>query len=160
MYLPKLIFSLSIIVMIAIPSAVNGKQMSEKELQEFAIGYAAAWSSQVPEKLAAHYAENGYIIVNGGTPSAGRAQIAQKAQGFMTAFPDMVVTLDKLEIKGEQVVFNWHWVGTNTGPGGTGKRLDIRGYETWTLNEDGLIKQSLGTYNRAEYEKQMGLTKD
>jgi len=134
----------------------NAKDMSEKDLTEFAIGYAAAWSSQNPNKLAAHYTDDGYIIVNGGKPSTGRDEIAAKAQGFMTAFPDMVVSLDKLEINGNKVVFNWHWVGTNSG---TGKKLDIRGFETWTFDKNGLIKESLGTYNRSEYEQQMGLTK-
>ena len=136
-------------------SACDNHSANDKEA--FALGYAAAWSSQDPTKLAAHYAEDGYISVNGGAPSIGRDAIAKKAQGFMTAFPDMIVTLDKLEVKNNKVLFHWHWIGTNSGPGGSGKKLDIRGFEQWTFNDAGLIVESLGTYDKAEYERQMGL---
>ena len=69
--------------------------MNQAGLTDFATRYAAAWSSQQPDHLAAFYAENGTLSVNGGAPSTGRAAIAATAQGFMTAFPDMVVKMDR-----------------------------------------------------------------
>ena len=140
-------------------SGLMAKVMTPGEIKAFAIGYAAAWSSQDPDKLAAHYAEDGLIIVNRGKPSIGRKGIAAKAAGFMKSFPDMKVTLDGLEVKEDKVIFNWRWTGTNSGPGGTGKKLDIRGNEQWTFADNGLIQVSLGTYDRAEYERQMGIEK-
>ena len=62
-----------------------------EELTEFATRYAAAWSSQNASSLASFYAENGSLTVNGGTPYVGRAAITATAQGYMTAFPDMLV---------------------------------------------------------------------
>lgn len=124
-------------------------------LTEFATRYAAAWSSQDPMALASFYAEDGSLKVNDGAPSVGRAAIEETAGAFMSAFPDMVVRLDRLESEAGSVVFHWHWTGTNTGPGGTGNAVDIRGYEEWTLTEDGQIRQSLGHYDDAEYQRQV-----
>ena len=70
--------------------------------------------------------------------------------------------------------------GTNTGPGGTGKRLRISGYELWKIDNGpggsratwtgrpervdeqggesinhGLIAESKGNFDSAEYERQL-----
>lgn len=129
--------------------------MTESDLTEFATGYAAAWSGQNPDDLAAFYAENGRLTVNGGEPAVGRAAIAAKAGEFMEAFPDMVVTMDSVSREGDHVVFRWTWTGTNTSPGGTGKRVRISGSEEWTLSEQGLVQESNGHYDEAEYQRQM-----
>jgi steroid delta-isomerase-like uncharacterized protein len=130
--------------------------MDWSSLTEFATRYAAAWSSQDADALAAFYAEDGSLAVNAGAPSIGRAAIAATACDFMTAFPDMVVRLDSVEAAGSHVVFHWNWTGTNTGPGGTGRPVDMQGYEEWTLDADGLIATSKGHYDEAEYERQIG----
>ena len=124
-------------------------------LTDMATRYAAAWSSQDPAALASFYAADGVLTVNDGTPAVGRAAIEATARAFMTAFPDMVVRLERLETEGDTVVFRWHWTGTNTGPGGTGNPVDIHGYEEWTLNDDRQIVQSLGHYDDAEYQRQV-----
>ena len=128
--------------------------MNEK-LMDFATRYAAAWSSQKPASLASFYAENGSLTVNGGTPSVGRAAITATAQGYMTAFPDMLVKMDKVSQDAGHAVFHWMWTGTNTGPGGTGRFVRIRGYEEWTMGADGLIAESKGHYDDAEYQRQL-----
>lgn len=129
--------------------------MTQAELTDFATRYAAAWSSQNPASLASFYAENGSLTVNAGTPSVGRAAITATARGFMTAFPDMVVRLDEVGQEGGRAIFRWIWTGTNTGPGGTGKFVRIKGYEEWTFGADGLINESKGHYDEAEYERQL-----
>ena len=65
-------------------------------LTTFAKRYAEAWCSQNPESVAAFYAKNGSLSVNDGPPAVGRAAIAEEARGFMTTFPDMIVTMDKV----------------------------------------------------------------
>lgn len=67
------------------------------ELTAFANHYAEAWCSQNPESVAGFFAENGSLRVNDGAPAIGRAAIAETARGFMRAFPDLIVTFDKLE---------------------------------------------------------------
>jgi uncharacterized protein (TIGR02246 family) len=129
--------------------------MNQEELTDFATRYAAAWSSQDPKRLAAFYTEEGSLRVNAGAPSVGRAAIAATAQGFMAAFPDIVVKMKAAERSAGGATFRWIWTGTNTGPGGTGKRVHIEGHEEWTLGADGLIAESKGHYDEAEYARQV-----
>jgi uncharacterized protein (TIGR02246 family) len=125
------------------------------ELEHFGTRYAAAWSSQDPALLASFYAADGSLTVNDGPPSIGRDAIAATAADFMTGFPDMVVRMDDISLSDGRVIFRWHWTGTNAGPGGTGRAVDLRGYEDWAMNESGEIVESLGHYDEAEYVRQV-----
>ena len=125
------------------------------ELQKFAQRYAEAWCSQNPESVAAFFAENGSLSVNDGRPAVGRAAIAKEAQAFMTTFPDVVVTMDKLVRDEEGTKFHWTLTGTNAGPGGAGKRVRISGYELWKIGSVGLIGESKGHFDSAEYDRQL-----
>jgi steroid delta-isomerase-like uncharacterized protein len=125
------------------------------ELHNFATRYAEAWCSQNPDSVAAFFAERGSISINDGPPAVGRAAIAKEAQAFMRTFPDMVVTMDKVVHDEEGTKFYWTLTGTNTGPGGTGKRVRISGYELWKIDNDGLIGESKGHFDSAEYERQL-----
>ena len=129
--------------------------MTSDELTRFAQGYAEAWWSQNPERVAAFHAENGSLQVNDGPPAVGRTAIAEVARGFMRAFPDMVVTFDKLEPDSNGTAFHWTLSGTNTGPGGTGKRVRISGHELWKVDNAGLIGNSRGHFDAGEYERQL-----
>jgi len=126
-----------------------------EQLDGFAERYTEAWCSQDPARVAAHYAPDGSLTINEAAPSVGRAAITEAARSFMIAFPDMQVLMDDLRLDGEKVEYHWTLVGTNTGPGGTGKRVRISGFEEWTIGEDGLIAASLGHFDEAEYERQL-----
>lgn len=129
--------------------------MDDTRLREFAARYAAAWCSQNAASVAAFYSENSSLKINNSVPSVGRKAITAAAQDFMTAFPDMVVTMDKLIVEGSHAVFHWTLIGTNTGPGGTGNPVRISGYEEWTIGPDGLIAGSKGHFDEADYERQL-----
>ena len=75
--------------------------------------------------------------------------------GFMTAFPDMIVTFDRLVLGVHGIDFHWTLIGTNTGPDGTGRRVQISGYEEWQMSEAGLVGSSKGHFDTAEYERQL-----
>lgn len=129
--------------------------MNQTRLTDFATRYAAAWSSQHPDSLASFYVETGSLTVNAGAPSVGRAAITATAQSYMTAYPDMVVKMDSVSQAGGHAVFHWTWTGTNTGPGGTGRAVRISGYEEWTIGPNGLIAESKGHFDEAEYQRQL-----
>ena len=129
--------------------------MTSDELRKFAEQYAKAWCSQNPENIARFFAENGSLSINNGPPAIGQAAIAREAQAFMTTFPDMVVTFDKLESRGDLTAFHWTLSGTNTGAGGTGNKVRISGYELWRIGNNGLIAESQGHFDAAEYERQL-----
>jgi hypothetical protein len=124
-------------------------------LSDFAARYTAAWCSQDPASVAAFFVPTGSLIINGGTPAVGRAAITEAARGFMTAFPDIVVSMDDLVEIGGVIHYQWTHEGTNTGPGGTGNRVRISGYEEWRMGPDGLVAESMGHYDAAEYQRQI-----
>jgi hypothetical protein len=129
--------------------------METPSVEAMAIRYTAAWCSQKPELVAAHYATSGSLKINDGSPALGRTAITASAQAFMSSFPDMVVTMDRLHVTGQGTVYHWTLTGTNTGPGGTGKTVRISGFEEWTLDADGLIALSLGHFDDVEYARQI-----
>jgi uncharacterized protein (TIGR02246 family) len=125
------------------------------ELAQFAERYAQAWCSHDPEKVAAFFAENGSLSVNNGPPAVGRAVIAEVARRFLRDFPEMVVTFDKLEPRGDRTTFHWTLTGTKTGPGGTGNKVRISGYELWKFDNEGLIAESKGHFDATDYDRQL-----
>jgi SnoaL-like polyketide cyclase len=125
------------------------------ELRDFAKRYGEAWSSQKAGSVASFFAESGSLKINDNPPSIGRAAIAEAAQSFMTAFPDLHVSSDGVEKSGDRVIFRWTLTGKNTGPDGTGRRVKISGYEDWRFGPDGLVVESLGHYDSADYDRQV-----
>ena len=123
--------------------------------RNFAKRYAEAWCSQNPESVAVFFAENGSLSVNNEPPAVGRAAIAEIARSFMRDLPDMIVTMDDVTHESDRTKFHWTLTGTNTGPGGTGKRLRFSGYELWQIDDEGQIAESKGHFDSAEYERQL-----
>jgi nuclear transport factor 2 (NTF2) superfamily protein len=115
---------------------------------DFAKRYAEAWCSRNPENVAAFFAENASLTVNGGPP----APALEVARAFMRDFPDMTVTFEKLEPRGNGTAFHWTLAGTHVG---TGNRVRIIGYELWKIDEAGLIAESSGHFDAAEYQRQL-----
>ena len=129
--------------------------LDNKQLQDFAARYTTAWCSENPESVASFFSPNGSLKINDGAPSVGRAALTEAARSFMTAFPDLKVSMNDLIPNGERVEYHWTLEGTNTGPGGTGKKVHITGYEEWKFGADGLIEDSLGHFDPADYRYQL-----
>jgi hypothetical protein len=83
------------------------------ELNDFAARYAKAWCSRNPHSVAAFFAEDASLTVNGGAPTPA----LEVARGFMRDFPDMTVTFDKVEPRKDRIAFHWTLTGTHTGTG-------------------------------------------
>jgi len=133
----------------------NKEDMTTDNLLDFGKRYAQAWCSQEPDSVASFFSENGSLTVNNGTPAIGREAISKVAQSFMTAFPDMIVSMDSLPTTPKGIEFHWTLTGTNTGPDGTGKKVQISGFELWQLDDKGLIKESQGSFDADEYNRQL-----
>ncbi|WP_411767991.1 DUF1348 family protein [Winogradskyella sp. A3E31] len=127
----------------------------EKTYYDFGMAYTDAWNSKKPNLVAYFFSETGTLTVNNNNPLIGRAQIAEFANGFMTAFPDMKLTMDSLVVKSNATEYHWRFKGTNTGPGGTGNTVDFSGFERWIFDENGKIQQSMGSFDEEEYERQV-----
>lgn len=125
-------------------------------LNAFAARYAQAWCSQDATRVASFYERSGSLRINRGEPAVGREAITAVAQAFMTAFPDMTVSFDELRIEGGVPRFHWTLIGTNSGPGGTGRFVRISGTETWVIGEEGLIAESDGQFDQSDFDRQLG----
>jgi len=105
--------------------------MDSTKLNEFGARYTAAWCSQNAASVASFFADQDPLKINDGAPATGRTAIASSVQGFMTAFPNLVVKMDSLTVKGTRDYLpldadrNQHWSG------GTGKFVRISGFEEW-----------------------------
>lgn len=142
-------------IAIAISACSGSENMTSEEINDHAIGYTAAWNSGDPAAVSLFFSGNGSLKVNDAKPAVGREAIADVARGFMTAFPDMQLQMRELVVADESVQYHWRFVGTNTGPDGTGAAVDFSGYEEWTFGEDKLIARSLGHFDEDEYEAQL-----
>jgi nuclear transport factor 2 (NTF2) superfamily protein len=117
-------------------------------VRELAQSYTEAWCSRDAARVASHYAPGGTIAINGGEP----AGIEEVAASFIAAFPDITVYQDDLVVRDDVVEYDWTFTGTSSE---TGKWVRIPGSEVWRLGSDGLIETSTGTYDEAEYERQL-----
>jgi nuclear transport factor 2 (NTF2) superfamily protein len=119
-----------------------------QQIEDLAATYTEAWCSHDAARVAAHYAPGGMIAINGGEPAA----IAEVAAGFISAFPDIEVVMDDLVFKGDVVEYHWTFTGTSAE---TGNWVRIPGFEEWRIGADGLIAESRGQYDQAEYDRQL-----
>jgi predicted ester cyclase len=129
--------------------------VNAEQLNNFATRYTAAWCSQNATSVASFYSESGSLQINDGDSSVGTDAITIAAQGFMTAFPNMVVEMNEVTSEGDHVIYHWTLIGTNTGPDGTGNAVRINGYEQWTISADNLIAESRGNFDAVEYQRQL-----
>ncbi len=143
------------LVILAMVIGCKSKKSEYEKMVEFGQQYTAAWNSKQPEKMAAFYAEDGTLAVNNGKPAIGRKELAAIAQSYMEAFPDMELTMDSLTVEEGIYRYYWTFIGTNSGPGGTGSRVDFSGFEEWTMNDQGLVQRSIGTYDAEDYQRQL-----
>jgi hypothetical protein len=141
--------------MLVLGTSAGSNSMNNRDLTDFAIRYTAAWCSHRAGDVAALYSDQGSLAINGAPAAVGHAAITASVQSFMTGYPDLVVKFDRLEPRGERVLYHWSLTGTNTGPGGTGNPVRISGYEDWKIGPDGLIAESKGHYDAQDWDRQV-----
>jgi predicted ester cyclase len=122
--------------------------VTSDQLAKFGERYAEAWSSRDPKEVVSFYATGASIRLNDGVP----APVAEVARSFMCDFPDMIVTFDKLESRGDRIAFHWTLTGTYVA---NGNRVRISGYELWKIDNDGLIAESKGHFDADDYARQL-----
>jgi nuclear transport factor 2 (NTF2) superfamily protein len=125
--------------------------LDQARIRDFARSYTDAWCSHDPARVADHYAPGGTIAINGGEPT----DITTVARSFISAFPDIELFMGDVVFNDDTVEYHWTFTGTNTGPGGTGNRVRISGFEEWAFGDDGLVVQSQGHYDPDEYDRQI-----
>lgn len=83
-------------------------------------------------------------------------------KGWHQAFPDIVITTEKLMAEGDLVTVYWIVRGTNTGTGNglpaTGKEVELAGITIWRI-VDGKIKEEWSAFDQLSMLQQLGLIK-
>ena len=125
------------------------------EIRRMAEAYTAAWCSRSAEAVGAFFTEHARSIINAGEPSLGRHAISEAMGAFFAEFPDLVLYMDDLRTGGNQAIFLWTLEGTHSGPGGTGNRVRISGWQNWRLSNDLLIEEADGGYDAEDYDRQV-----
>jgi uncharacterized protein (TIGR02246 family) len=122
-------------------------------MNDLAARYTEAWCSGQPERVASFFAPNGSLKVNDGDPAVGREAITELARGFMTAFPNLLLVCDRVVEGGERIEYHWTLSGAYAE---TGAHVHISGVERWILSPEGLIADSLGSFDESDYARQLG----
>jgi steroid delta-isomerase-like uncharacterized protein len=132
------------------PEARN-KEVANRVVTEILSGGDFALASEL-------YAPD--FVNHGQTREVGLAEDQAAARGWKSAFPDMVMTADKLIAEGDLVTVLWSARGTNTGRGNglpaTGKTLSGRGITIWKI-VDGRIREEWSAFDQLSIMQQLGL---
>ena len=127
-------------------------QKTTNHIREFAIDYTAAWCSHDAVKVASFFSHDGTLRDNDGPMLVGRVAIAESAQGFMTTFPDLMLTLEDVNESHGAIIYKWILEGTHCT---TGRSVLLHGSEQWMMGDDGLIAESMGSFDEADYHRQV-----
>jgi len=100
-------------------------------------------------------------FVNHGIHSnAGLEEDQAALKGWHQAFPDVVISPEKLIAEGDLVTIYWIARGTNTGTGNglpaTGKKAELSGITIWRI-VDGKIKEEWSAFDQLSMMQQLGL---
>lgn len=114
--------------------------------------YTTAWNSGSAANVAAFYAPDGQIVINGGAPWMGRDGVAAMAQGFFNDVPDLALTCDGVRVSGDHMIYLWTFTGHHAA---TTNPLKITGWEEWDLTADHRVQTSRGCFDGADYARQV-----
>ena len=125
---------------------------SLEAVQKMAEAYTAAWCSGDPAAVAAHYAPDGEIIINKGTPHSGTEAITAMAAAFHGAFPGLTVLCDEVRSNGSHAIYVWTLEGTHKE---SGNFVRLKGWEEWDLDADLKIAASRGWFDAEDEARQI-----
>lgn len=109
------------------------------------------WNQRRTETIYELLAPNGIGYLETGDV-VGPEQFHQVYQEFVTAFPDIALTIEEVVSEGESVVVRWKAAGTHKGVGfglkaSSEKKVGFRGM-TWMHIRDGKIVEGWDSWNQ------------
>src|SRR6476646_4822075 len=87
--------------------------MEPNRTETIAAAYTKAWNTGRPEAVAAFFAADGAITINGGKTWKGRGEVAEMAAGFFADVPGLSLSCDGVRMSGDHVVYLWTFTGTH-----------------------------------------------
>jgi steroid delta-isomerase-like uncharacterized protein len=96
-----------------------------------------------------------------GMPLQGRAALRDAVRAYMTAFPDLRVTVSSYTVDGPRLVREWMSTGTHQGVlmgmAPTGRWIENYGAMVTTCDDDGLVIEGAVYWNPLAMFRQLGL---
>jgi steroid delta-isomerase-like uncharacterized protein len=136
--------------------------MTTSESERVFIQWAAAWSSQDPQKLLPLFTDDCFFEdVTFNVVSRGKEELRGFANGAFAAVPDFKIEVTRQFATDQWATVEWVMSGTHKGdfPGlpGTGKRFSsVRGSSVFEL-KGGKIRRESDYWDAATFMKQVGL---
>jgi steroid delta-isomerase-like uncharacterized protein len=107
------------------------------------------------------FAEDAILHDAGGETVRGRDAIADRAQRYMDAFPDLRLDIESIEVEGTRFTLEWRASGTNTGSLAgqppTSRSVVVEGCDVGEFGDDGLIFRETDYWNEAALLRQLGM---
>jgi steroid delta-isomerase-like uncharacterized protein len=119
--------------------------MTREQIKALFARREASWRSRDAAALAADHAADGVVISPTGGVLEGREEIERVYRVWLTAFPDLALTVTDLVIDGERVVQLLDVVGTHAGDflglAPTGRRLHVTGAFVYTIRDNLIVHE-------------------
>src|SRR5919198_2986295 len=122
----------------------------------------AAWNGGDPDGVVAEVADD--VIWRDAAldmPLQGRKALREATRAYMTAFPDLRVTIGSHTIDGPRLAYEWVSTGTHQGVlmgmAPTGRWIENYGATVTTCDEDGLVIEGASYWNPLVMFRQLGL---
>lgn len=100
--------------------------------------------------------------LNGISVAKNQTEMEAHMNVFFTAFPDLEVSVEESDVKGQKVFILWQSTGTNTGVFGevapTGKKVKINGLSHLYFDDAGKLYREDVYYNELDLLQQLGYT--
>lgn len=129
--------------------------MNPAELKAFAEEYAAAWSSKNSANVLALHSENSRLSVNDGEPAIGKDAIRKVIVDFMQGYPDLHIQVNDVVEERTGTVFYCNVFATNSGPGGTGEKINMEVQEFWRFDDNGKFIQIKAYDNPEKFNRRL-----
>ncbi len=122
----------------------------------------SCWNQKNLDLFEGLVSENFIRNLNGISVARNPNEMEAHMKVFFTAFPDLEISLEEAEVKGNKVFVMWESKGTNTGTFGemaaTGKKVRINGLSHLYFDDEGRIYREDVFYNELDLLQQLGYT--
>ncbi len=121
-----------------------------------------AWNDSNMDSLKTLIEENFIKQLNGIQIAENKSEMEANMNIYFKGFPDGKLSVDNVQVKGDNLFAQWVYIGTNTGMFGefppTGKKVTVHGYTHIEFNEGGKMIKEAVYFNELELLQQLGYT--
>ena len=144
------------------PSKKHEVVMEQRLNSQLVTFIDSCWNDQNAEAFKGLSTEDFTRNLNGISVAKNRIEMEAHMKVFFTAFPDLKISLEETDVKGDKVFLLWQSTGTNTGVFGevapTGKKVKINGLSHLYFDETGNLYREDVYYNELDLLQQLGYT--